>query len=76
MKLTVLAFASYKQLLGFEEAELPLPDPPTLGELLKHPRFANMPKNALLVINHKFAGANETLNTGDVVAVMPPVSGG
>lgn len=72
--ITVLAFARYRDLLGFERVELPLA--PTLGALLADPRFAKLPKDALLAINQEFAERGVALNDGDEVALLPPVSGG
>ena len=72
----VLAFASYKEILGFDEIELPLPESQALGELLKNPRLAALPVNAMLAVNQRFVGAGEPLCHGDMVALMPPVSGG
>jgi molybdopterin converting factor small subunit len=72
----VLAFARYRELLGFGETELPLPDPPCLGELLKDPCFAQLPPNALFAVNRVFVNTDATLDADDEVAVMPPVSGG
>lgn len=74
MSLTVRAFARYKGLLGFERLELPCPG--TLGELLADPRFAALPREALLAVNQAFADRGAVLEDGDEVALMPPVSGG
>jgi molybdopterin synthase catalytic subunit len=76
VKIKVLAFARYSELLGFAAAELPLPDPPILGELLKRPDFAMLPKDALLAVNRKFVGSAQAIAPGDEIAIMPPVSGG
>ena len=73
---TVLAFARYRSLLGFERMEFPLPQPPTLEGLLADPRFERLPKDALLAVNQTFAKRNATLKEGDEIALMPPVSGG
>lgn len=72
--ITVRAFARYRTLLGFERLELPCPA--TLGDLLADPRFAALPKEALLAVNQAFAGRDRALADGDEVALMPPVSGG
>lgn len=72
--ITVKCFARYRALLGFEELALPLA--PTLGELLKDPRFDGLPKDALLAVNQSFADLATPLAEGDEVALMPPVSGG
>lgn len=73
---TILAFARYRSLLGFERLELPMPQPPTLEGLLADPRFSKLPKDALLAVNQAFARREMPLNEGDEVALMPPVSGG
>ncbi len=74
--LTVLAFARYRSLLGFERLELPLPEPATLAGLLAQERFEALPKEALLAVNQAFAPPSSPLREGDEVALMPPVSGG
>jgi len=72
--ITVKAFARYRALLGF--SELQLPAQPTLGDLLADPRFAGLPKDALLAVNQSFADRATPLAERDEVALMPPVSGG
>jgi len=74
--ITVLAFARYRERLGFARTELPLPSPPTLGALLAEPGLAELPPEALFAVNQAFAGREKVLADGDEVAVMPPVSGG
>ena len=73
---TVRAFARYRDLLGFDTAALPLPEPPTLGRLLEHPCLATLPREALLAVNRTFAEPSTGIADGDEVALMPPVSGG
>lgn len=72
--LTVLAFARYRALLGFDRVELPAAA--TLGDLLADPRFAALPQDALLAVNQSFADRAAALKDGDEVALLPPVSGG
>jgi len=72
--LTVLAFARYRDLLGFERIEVE--SVPTLDALLSDPRFAKLPKDALLAVNQAFADRAASLQNGDEVALLPPVSGG
>lgn len=72
--LTILAFARYRALLGFDRLELPVR--PTLGDLLEDPRFQALPKDALLAVNQSFAERSTPLTAGDEVALLPPVSGG
>nr|WP_320131604.1 MoaD/ThiS family protein [uncultured Holophaga sp.] len=73
---TVLCFARYRELLGFDRCEFSLGTARTLGTLLDDARFAALPKDALLAVNRAFADRTKELNEGDEVALMPPVSGG
>lgn len=72
--ITVKCFARYRALLGF--SDLAVPVVPTLDDLLADPRFAALPKDALLAVNQAFADRATALKEGDEVALMPPVSGG
>ena len=72
----VLAFARYRDHLGFQSLDLPLPEPATLGALLAEARFAALPAEALLAVNQTFCQRDQGLADGDEVALMPPVSGG
>jgi molybdopterin converting factor small subunit len=73
---TVHVFARYRELLGFQRVEVPLPGPPDLATLLADPRFKALPREALLAVNQSFADRTCVLKDGDEVALMPPVSGG
>lgn len=73
---TVLAFARYRGLLGFERRAFPLPEPPILRALLADPALAELPPEALLAVNQAFTNRDAQLAPGDEVALMPPVSGG
>ena len=73
---TVMCFARYRVLLGFDSEQLALGSAKTLGDLLDMPRFAALPKDALLAVNRVFADRQQPLQDGDEVALMPPVSGG
>ena len=74
--ITVLAFARYRVLLGFERVRISLPQAATLGVLLAEARFEALPKDALLAVNQVFVKRDAQLKDGDEVALMPPVSGG
>jgi molybdopterin converting factor small subunit len=74
--LVVRAFARYRDLLGFDRLELPLPNPATVGALLADPRLERLPKEAMVAVNQAFAKVDTPLLEGDEVALMPPVSGG
>lgn len=74
--ITVLAFARYRALLGFERMQFPLPGVATLDALLRDTRFEALPKDALLAVNQAFVKRDAPLEDGDELALMPPVSGG
>ena len=72
----VQAFARYRERLGWERRDFPLPSPPTLAALLADPLLAELPPESLFAVNRTFAGRDATLQDGDEVAIFPPVSGG
>jgi molybdopterin converting factor small subunit len=72
--ITVKCFARYRTLLGFAELELPAVS--TMANLLLDPRLSQLPKDALLAVNQRFADRATPLEDGDEVALLPPVSGG
>jgi molybdopterin converting factor small subunit len=74
--LTILVFARYRFLLGFDRMEMAVPNPATLEGLLGDARFERLPGDALLAVNQAFAKRDTPLKEGDEVALMPPVSGG
>lgn len=74
--ITVLALARYRELLGFSQLSVPLPDPPTMNTLLGDARFSALPAEGLIALNQAFTARDTTLRDGDEVALMPPVSGG
>ncbi len=74
--ISVLAFARYRSLLGFERLEVKMPETGTVLGLLADPRFSDLPKDALVAVNQAFVKPDAELMDGDEVALMPPVSGG
>ena len=64
---TICVFARYRELLGFQILELPLPEPPTLAGLLADARLAMLPPEALLAVNRGFANRLSVLKDGDEV---------
>lgn len=70
------AFARYRERLGFQSRDFPLPSPPTLEALLADPVFAELPPDALFALNRTFTDRAATLADDDEVAIFPPVSGG
>jgi molybdopterin synthase catalytic subunit/molybdopterin converting factor small subunit len=81
MQVRVLFFGMLKDLTGYSGASLELPEHATLRDLLTHyqeqiPRLKPIAASLALSINQEYAPLDSTLNSGDEVALLPPVSGG
>ena len=82
MKISVLFFATLRDLVGARQLTVQLPGQASTiaqlrGELSE--RYPNVRDNlqvALAAINEEFAFDNDTVSDGDEVAFFPPVSGG
>ena len=80
MKVTVRFFASLKEEMGLEREELKLDEGSTITDLLEalkkaHPVLRDNDK-FLIAVNGIRSDHNQRLGEGDIVALLPPVSGG
>jgi molybdopterin converting factor subunit 1 len=77
--LHVRLFASYREAAGTNRLETSLPAPATVKDLLEA-LAAQIPSLArtrgLVAVNQEYVTPEATLNDGDEVALIPPVSGG
>ncbi|MBM4361451.1 MAG: molybdopterin converting factor subunit 1 [Deltaproteobacteria bacterium] len=76
----VLYFGGVRELLGVAEESLE-GAPGTVGELAaaltaRHPALGPVLSSLRFAVNEDFAAPSHALAPGDVVAVIPPVSGG
>ena len=81
MRLSVLLFAAAREIAGAESIELELPESATIsqarGALLRSvPALATRSGTLLWAVNNEYASGDRVLNSSDVVACFPPVSGG
>jgi molybdopterin converting factor subunit 1 len=81
MTLTVHLFAAAKDLAQVSTLMASLDDGATVTELRlkvvkQVPALNELLPRCAIAVNHEFAGDEVTLNAGDEVAVIPPVSGG
>ena len=81
MKVRVLFFASYSDLVGQEEQEVTVAAPATVADLLRHLRAAlpgadRLPDRPLVAVNHAHSGMDAALAEGDEIALLPPMAGG
>ena len=80
VKVQVLLFARFAELLGTDRLELDLPRPASLQSVLDRlrtmPGGAGLPPRPLLARNQTQATPETLLLDGDEVAVLPPLAGG
>lgn len=81
MKVTVKLFASFREATGLDQTAVEVPSGTTVTQLWdafvrEHPRLLPLSRSAGMALNGRYAQANATLSEGDVVAFLPPVSGG
>ena len=81
LKVTIRLFASYKEKAGRSTLELELANGATVGTLAEEvrrlfPTITQNPSRLVVAVNEEYRGHDHTLNEGDEVALIPPVSGG
>ncbi|HEY8088979.1 MAG TPA: molybdopterin converting factor subunit 1 [Polyangiaceae bacterium] len=82
MTLRILYFAGLKDAVGLAEETVELPDGVrTVGALADHlaslrPAYGARRAHVRIARNEAFAGDDEPVADGDVVALIPPVAGG
>ena len=81
MTVRVLAFARIRELVGFSERPLDVPDGTTLDRLWEllvrdAPPLADLRASTRFARNGAIAGGATAVAEGDEVALLPPVGGG
>ncbi|HIG16430.1 MAG TPA: molybdopterin converting factor subunit 1 [Candidatus Handelsmanbacteria bacterium] len=81
MRVEVLFFAGARDAVGARALTISLPEGSTVEALLSHlggvyPDFAGVGAIAQTAVNEEYAAKNQSLQEGDEVAIIPPVSGG
>ncbi|MGQ0644754.1 MAG: MoaD/ThiS family protein [Elusimicrobiota bacterium] len=80
MVLKIIFFAQCADWMGRRRMELALDRPTPLGDLLRERSslapLAPRRRSLKVAVNHAWAGFRTTVRAGDVVAFMPPFSGG
>ena len=81
MQITIRYFAAHREISGVQSEILDVPEASTLADVWqvleeRYPALAPYRNRVLLAQNERFVPASTILNAGDVVAFIPPVSGG
>lgn len=81
MRMRVLLFAALREAAGSRELAVDLPVGATVADLRAvlsalHPRLGPLLGNAAAAVNEEYVPGDHPLGEGDVVALIPPVSGG
>ena len=80
MTVTALLFASYADVLQCESVEITLPNGATVSDVVSHVRAmaggAILPPSPLVAVNQEYARPDLVLDSGDEIAIIPPVAGG
>lgn len=81
IRIRVLLFASLAEQAGARELDLTLPEGASAGEALEAlceaiESVARARASLAVAVNERYALASQALRDGDVLALIPPVSGG
>ncbi|MEP6602535.1 MAG: MoaD/ThiS family protein [Spartobacteria bacterium] len=81
MKVAVKFYAQLRDLAGASELNVDLPERSTMADLLaeiyrQKPALRAHDKTTLLGVGVEFVNRDYEIQTGDEVAIMPPVQGG
>ncbi len=81
MRVTVVLFATYRDLAGASELELELPAEARAADAVARIRqrsrgAAQLPEAPVIAVNCSYAPLDRPLRDGDEIAILPPVAGG
>lgn len=81
MRIRLLFFALYRDLVGAPEMALEVPSGASVASVVGELRarggaFAALPAEPAVAVNREYAPLDTTLEEDDEVALLPPVAGG
>ena len=81
MNLTVLFFAAARDAAGTDSVSVEVPEGCTVANLQqmiikRTPQLERWSQALLWAVNNRYAGTDQVLQSSDVIACFPPVSGG
>jgi molybdopterin synthase sulfur carrier subunit len=80
MNVKIKLFATCREVVGKNELDLQVENPCTVHNIIedlkqKYPKLEQM-NSFLIAVNMEYAQSNAPVRDGDVIAIIPPVSGG
>ncbi len=76
MEVRLRLFAGLRQVAGFKEKSVTLPENAVVADLLEELPQSIVGRTFYIAINEEYARRDSLLKDGDLVALLPPVSGG
>lgn len=76
MEVRLRLFAGLRQVAGFKEKAVTLPENAVVADLLDQLPISIVGRTFYIAINEEYARRDSPLKNGDLVALLPPVSGG
>ncbi len=81
MQVRVRLFATLRQMAGWSERAVDLPEGGTVGDLLvrleeEYPALSLKGRTVYVAVNQEYTRGERQLANGDEVALLPPMSGG
>lgn len=81
MRVDVLLFAMYRELVGQERVPIEVPAGACVSDLMAELRtrgggWSQLPAHVAVAVNRRYASGDQSLADGDEVALIPPVAGG
>ncbi len=80
MKIRIKAFATIKEICGFNETEMEFPEGTTIKDVVDslpgQEKIQEIRQSLLFAINETYSTDDNQLSHDDVIAIFPPVSGG
>jgi len=81
MRITIRAYASYREAIGSPRLQLDLPDATTAEDVWEtltgsYPKLRGLPRPSGFAVNEEYISGQSQLRSGDELVLIPPVSGG
>ena len=76
MEIRLRLFAGLRQVAGFKEKVVTLPEGAVVADVLEQLPASIVGRTFYIAINEEYARRDSVLKDGDLLALLPPVSGG